>query len=300
MDQGVASDPAVREGDQPAPSIAVITGGASGIGRATALRLLGDGWSVVIADLNAATGATVLAEAAAAGHGDRVEFATCDVTDEEQVSAAVDTAVGRFGGLGCMINNAGVPGAFGAITEIAVEDWDYTLAVLLRGTFLGIKHAARALGAGGSIVNVASVAGLSGGAGPQAYSAAKAGVISLTKTTAVELAQRRIRVNAVAPGPVLTPLLGKQGRDQETLDLLRQAQPWPRPGRAEDIADAIGFLAGPHSAFITGETITVDGGQTAAGPDEAMKRLSDPRARNLAGVSRGSTGRSGTIRRTTA
>lgn len=292
--------------DSPAPpsepAVAVITGGASGIGRATTQRLLGDGWSVVIADLNAHTGEAVMAEAAQAGHGDRVAFATCDVTNEEQVTGAIHTAVTRFGRLDCMVNNAGVPGAFGAITEIDVEDWDYTLAVLLRGTFLGIKHAARVFssqGTGGSIVNLASVAGLSGGAGPQAYSAAKAGVISLTKTTAVELAQLRIRVNAVAPGPVLTPILGKEGRDEQVLALLREAQPWPRAGRAEDIADAIHFLAGPHSGFITGETITVDGGQTAAGPDEAMKRLSDPRARNLVGVSRGSTGVPGTIRNTT-
>jgi NAD(P)-dependent dehydrogenase (short-subunit alcohol dehydrogenase family) len=283
----------------PVPEVAVVTGGASGIGRATVRLLLSGGWSVVVADLNVAGGEAVLAEAGSAGADGRAAFVPCDVTREEQVAAAVGVAVDRFGGLGCMVNNAGVPGAFGAITETEVEDWDYTLAVLLRGTFLGIKHAARAFAAqrtGGSIVNVASVAGLSGGAGPQAYSAAKAGVISLTQTTAVELAEQQVRVNAVAPGPVFTPILGKDGRDEHTLDLLSRAQPWPRAGRAEDVAATIGFLAGPAAGFITGTTITVDGGQTAAGPDEAMKRLSDPRSRRLAGVSRGSTGQPGTMR----
>lgn len=281
------------------PRVAVVTGGGSGIGRATALRLLADGWSVLIGDLNASSAAGTLAAAAAAGH-ERVAFAACDVTDSEQVHALVSQAVERFDGLGAMVNNAGIPGAFGAVTEIDVADWDYTFAVLVRGVFLGIKHAAAAFAAaghGGSIVNTASVAGLSGGVGPQAYSACKAAVINLTQTTAVELAAARVRVNAVAPGPVLTPILGDTASRLERAEkLLLSTQPWPEVGLPEDIAAGIAFLAGPDARFITGHTLVIDGGQTAAGPLEAMRRLADPIARGIAGLSKGSTGQEGSVR----
>src|SRR3954447_20025298 len=163
-----------------APRVAVVTGGCSGIGRATVLRLLDDGWSVVVGDLG---------EAPAESEHERLQVVMCDVTVPEQVEALVAAAGERFGGLDAMVNNAGSPGAFGRITDIAVEDWDRTFAVLVRGVFLGTRYAARAFAAaghGGAIVNVASVAGLSGGVGPQAYSASKAAVINLTQTTAVE------------------------------------------------------------------------------------------------------------------
>ncbi|WP_026910489.1 SDR family NAD(P)-dependent oxidoreductase [Patulibacter minatonensis] len=283
----------------PAPT-AVVTGGASGIGLATTTRLLDDGWSVVVGDLNAEAGARALDAAADAGRADRLAVVPCDVTEESDVEALVATAVERFGGLTCMVNNAGVPGAFGAVEETEVDDWDYTFAVLVRGVFLGTKHAVRAFGTtgGGAIVNVASIAGLSGGGGPVAYSAAKAAVISITKSTAVELAPRRVRVNAVAPGPVLTPILGDgEARLARAAETLRTTQPWPDPGMPEDVAAAIAFLAGPDARFISGDTLIVDGGQTASGPAEAMNRLADPRARGIAGVSRGSTGQAGELRR---
>lgn len=283
------------------PRVAVVTGGGSGIGRATALRLLADGWSVLIGDLNADAASATLAAAASAGH-ERIAFAACDVTDSDQVQALVARAVEEFGGLGVMVNNAGIPGAFGAVTEIEVADWDFTFAVMVRGVFLGIKHAAAtfaAAGHGGSIVNTASVAGLSGGVGPQAYSACKAAVINLTQTTAIELAARRIRVNAVAPGPVLTPILGDTpSRLERAEKMLLDTQPWPEVGLPEDVAAGIAFLAGPDARFITGHTLVIDGGQTAAGPLEAMRRLADPIGHGIAGLSKGSTGQEGSVRRT--
>src|SRR3712207_1439393 len=151
---------------------ALVTGGASGIGRATVARLRAEGWKVVLADLNAENG-----ERAATELGAGVRFVRADVSEEADVAGAVRTCVAEFGRIDCVVNNAGVGGAFGELTNIAVADWDYTFAVLVRSVFLGIKHGARAMraaGRGGSIVNTASVAAFSGGAGPQAYSAAKA------------------------------------------------------------------------------------------------------------------------------
>jgi NAD(P)-dependent dehydrogenase (short-subunit alcohol dehydrogenase family) len=156
----------------------LVTGGASGIGRATVERLLADGWSVVAADLNAAGGARLMDEL---GAGGRLAFVQGDVSSEDDVAAAVDTAVTQFGGLQGLVNNAGIGGAFGPVTEIEVADWDATFAVLVRGVFLGIKHAARVMRrqGSGSIVNVASVAGRFGDVGPQPYSIAKASVIHM-------------------------------------------------------------------------------------------------------------------------
>src|SRR5687768_9313109 len=157
--------------------VAVITGGASGMGKATVLRFVEEGARVVVADLNEANGKELLNEVSGRGQGDALRFVVTDVANERDVEAMIRTAVDDFGRLDILFNNAGVGGAFGPITETSVEDWDYTFAVLLRGVFLGIKHGARAMkaqGEGGAIISTASVAGLSGGAGPQAYSAAKA------------------------------------------------------------------------------------------------------------------------------
>jgi NAD(P)-dependent dehydrogenase (short-subunit alcohol dehydrogenase family) len=175
-----------------------------------------------------------------------------------------------------------------------VEDWDYSFAVLVRSVFLGIKHAARLMQVQerpGSIVNTASIAGLGGGAGPQAYSAAKAAVLNLTKTTAVELAPHRIRVNAVNPGAVKTPIVA--GAPIETLP--GAAQPWPDLGQPEQIASVIHFLAGDEAGFITGESITVDGGTIAAGP--RLRSLTDAGSKGLVGVNRGTTGQQAVVRR---
>lgn len=269
---------------------AVVTGGASGIGLATVTRLVADGWRVVLADYNAATG-----EAAAAGFGDDVRFVRTDVAREADVEAAVGACVEAFGHVDCVVNNAGVGGAFGRLTDIEVDDWDYTFAVLVRGVFLGIKHGARAMrGRGGSIVNLGSIAGLAAGAGPQAYSAAKAAVINLGRTAATELGPERIRVNTVCPGLIVTPLVGDGAGAAE---VMAGAQPWPDLGRPEDVAEVIAFLAGDASRFVTGEAITVDGGLTAAGPRMQEAYGGDPGKRGLVGVNRGTTGEGATVRR---
>ncbi len=274
--------------------VALVTGGASGIGRATVQRLLADGWSVLVADLNAAAGEQLVAELDSAP----VRFVVCDVGREDDVARAVSAAVDAFGSLGCVVNNAGVGGAFGKLTEIEVEDWDYTFAVLVRSVFLGIKHGARAMqqhGSGGSIVNTASIAGFSGGAGPQAYSAAKAAVINLGRVAAAELAADHIRVNTVCPGAIATPLLGTPGR--EAREALQQAQPWPEAGRPEDVAEVIAFLAGDAARFVTGEEVTVDSGMRAAGPRMQAAYGGDPGARGLVGVNHGTTGRESVVRK---
>lgn len=271
---------------------ALVTGGASGIGRATVARLRAEGWEVVLADLNAENGQKVAVE-----HGAR--FVCADVSAEPDVAGAVAACVEAHGRLDCVVNNAGVGGAFGALTEIEVADWDYTFAALVRSVFLGIKHGARAMqaaGRGGSIVNTASVAAFSGGAGPQAYSAAKAAVLNLGRVAAAELAADRIRVNTVCPGVIVTPLVGSDLAT--TRAVMAEAQPWPELGRPEDVAEVIAFLAGDLSRFVTGEEITVDGGLRAAGPRMHAAYGGEPRLRGLVGVNRGTTGEPPLVRRT--
>jgi len=274
--------------------VAVVTGGANGIGRATVLRFLAEGAAVVAADLNTETGAETVALAEAAGHGKRIRFVRTDVAEEADVRAAVDLATQAFGRLDCVFNNAGVAGAIGPITHVAVEDWDFTFAVLVRGVFLGMKHGARVLkarGEGGVILSTASVAGLSGGDGPQAYSAAKAAVVNLTRAVALELAPDRIRVNAICPGGINTPLLHR-GSPEAMAGLLDRAQPWPDHGRAEDIAAAAAYLASDDARFVTGSALVVDGGLTAAGGNLMRRQLGGETAvLQIVGVDQGSTGR---------
>jgi len=269
---------------------ALVTGGASGIGRATVARLIAGGWSVVAADYNAGAGEALLAEHPGAA------FVRADVTSEDDVAAAVENVVTTFGRLDCVVNNAGIGGAFGRVTELEAEDWDATFAVLVRGVFLGTKHAARVLqrqGEGGAIVNTASIAGHTGGMGPLAYSSAKAAVIHFTRVVAAELAPHRIRVNSVSPGVIRTPLSESGRRDLD--EAMRDVQPWPGIGTPEHVADAIAYLAGAE--FVTGQDIVVDGGLTAAGVRLGDAIGGDPSARGLVGINRGSTGVESTVRR---
>ena len=280
--------------------VAVITGGASGMGRATVLRFLHEGAKVVIADFNAATGEDTVAEAARAGFAESVRFIRTDVAREADIEAMLRCATDAFGRLDIVFNNAGVGGAIGPLTETTVADWDYTFDVLAKGVFLGIKHAARVMraqGEGGAIINTASIAGLSGDGGPMVYSAAKAAVISLSQSAAVELAADRIRVNAICPGFIVTPLA--QGANRQSAEAaFAKSQPWPDFGRGEHIAGAALFLASDDAQFVTGEALIVDGGLTAAGPELSKKfaRVS-ARTSKVSGVTKGSTGAPPELRR---
>ena len=279
-----------------AGKVAIVTGGASGMGRATVLRFLADGARVLVADLNEANGAETLAVARAAGHGENIAFVRTDVAREADVAAMVAAAVQRFGRLDIAYLNAGVGGAFGPIAETSVEDWDYTFAVLTRSVFLGMKHASQAMkrhGDGGVILVTASIAGMVGGGGSHAYSAAKAAVISLIENVAAELGPHRIRVLGIAPGVISTPLVHR-GRPEKFEKQFRH-QPWPDRGEPECIADVAAFLCSDGARFITGETIKVDGGLLAqcigiwgTGADNPFLRT--------AGVNRGTTGEAMVVR----
>jgi NAD(P)-dependent dehydrogenase (short-subunit alcohol dehydrogenase family) len=278
--------------------VAVITGGGNGIGRATVFRFLEEGARVVAADFNEASGAETIELAKKAGHGDRIAFARADVAEERDVAAAIELAKSRFGRLDCVFNNAGIAGVFGPITHLDVNEWDATFAVLVRGVMLGMKYGARVMkaqGQGGSFINTASVAGLNGGDGPQAYSAAKAAVINLTRAVAVELAPEHIRVNAICPGGINTPLLHR-GSPEPMEGVLAKLQPWPEAGKPEYIASVAAFLASDDARFVTGEAIVADGGLMAAGSG-AIRRLSQGQSAYAAtGMDQGSTGKEMTFR----
>jgi len=246
---------------------AVVTGGASGIGRATAIRLAEEGAEVWIGDVDEAGGR----EVAETSNG-RIRFQRCDVTRAEDIRALIEAA-DAAGGLDVLFNNAGAGGAREHIDEIAPDDWDRTQTLLLRSVALGIRYAAPLMAkrGGGAIVNTSSVSALGSGYAPIAYSTAKAGVLHLTKVAAAELAKDSIRVNAVVPGFITTNIfvsaLDLQGDKRAAANqviggIAAQAQPVKRAGRPEDIAAAVAYLASDDAAFVTGTHILVDGGLT--------------------------------------
>jgi len=245
--------------------VAVITGAASGIGRATAIRFAGEGAAVVIADMNREGGEAAVRDCKE--NGGSAVFQLADVSSEGDVKSAVARAVKEFGRLDVIYNNAGLGGAVGPLEKTSAENWDRTFSILLRAVFLGIKHAVpemRKTG-GGSIVSTASIAGIRGAAGLHAYCAAKAGVISLTRSAAIEFAKDKIRVNCICPGLIATPLTYNRipGGEQTATQLFAAFQPWPRAGRPEDIAAMALFLASDDSEFVSGQAMVVDGAVTS-------------------------------------
>ena len=247
--------------------VAIITGGASGIGAASARLFVEHGARVIVADLQTDLGSALARELSPS-----VVFQRTDVSNENDVRAAVSRAEAAFGRLDCMFNNAGFGGALGTVVETPVEEWDLTFHVLVRGVFLGMKHSAPLIRRqGGSIVSTASAAGFVGGYSPHAYAAAKAAVIQLTKSVALEMAEDRIRVNCICPGFIATPLaLNTVGKPQSAMDALKppmaRMQPIQRPGEPRDIAEMALFLASDRASFVTGQALVVDGGFTAGRP----------------------------------
>lgn len=273
--------------------VAVITGGAAGIGAATVRMFVAEGAKVVIGDLNADAAQDLVAELDEAGLGDRVRFQPVDVSDESQVADLMNLAETDFGGIDIVFNNAGIGGAIGPILELDVEHWDQTFAVMARGVFLGIKHGGRVMrdsGKGGSIINTASIAALSGCGGPLAYSATKAAVANITMNAAVELAHLNIRVNAVCPGIIFTDLMHR-GHAEEAEQTVKKIQPLQMRGEPEHIASMVRFLASDESAFVTGTTQVVDGGYLANGPLGIHPLPGVAKRPTYTGMNYGTTGR---------
>jgi len=245
--------------------VTVITGGASGIGEATVRRFVDEGALVVMGDIQDDAGERLAAEL-----GDAVSYQRCDVTVEAHVAALVDRAIDLHGQVDVMMNNAGILGARAPIDQLDLEEFKVTTDVLLNGTFLGLKHAARVMKPkeAGSIINLSSTAGVSGGFGPHAYCAAKHAIVGLTKNVAAELCRFGIRVNCIAPSGVVTPLAAHAYLDDhEAMDTLRErlAESSPlmgRPGLASDVANAAMFLASDQSGYTNGHCLAVDAGAT--------------------------------------
>jgi NAD(P)-dependent dehydrogenase (short-subunit alcohol dehydrogenase family) len=257
--------------------VAIITGGASGIGAASVRCFASEGARVVIADVQDERGAHLADDL----DGQAVYIHT-DVSQESDVEQLIARTVKQFGRLDCMFNNAGIPGPDCPVAETSMDEYDQTMNVLLRGVFLGIKYAAPVLAEqkSGSIISTASVAGLRTGSGGHIYSAAKAAVIHLTRSVAMELGEQGVRVNCICPGGIATPIFGKAvGLSQDDADktvramqfMLSAAQPIQRAGLPEDIAQAALWLASDDASFVTGHALVVDGG-LIGGPQWSRRR----------------------------
>ena len=273
--------------------IAVITGAASGIGRATVERFVAEGAKVLACDIADEPGRSL-----EGAHQGFVRYQRCDVTQEDDIAVAMEIASQTFGGIDILFNNAGAGGSPDPIETLTGATWDYSQNLLLRSVALGMRYALPFMKArgGGVIVNTASIAGLQAGAGPAAYSTAKAGVIHLTKVAAAEFAKYDVRVNAICPGLILTNIFTASTEIPDPMKAairasMRQtapaAQPVRKAGEADDIAQTALYLASPMSAFVTGTYVLVDGGMHVGprhswDPEEQARRLQMMEARRSA------------------
>jgi NAD(P)-dependent dehydrogenase (short-subunit alcohol dehydrogenase family) len=267
--------------DELSGKVAIVTGGASGIGLASVETFRRHGARVVIADIDAERGAAV-----AAGLGPDVAFVATDVADSDRMRQLIAATVERFGGLDIMFNNAGIPAAMRAdFLDDDLADFRRIMDVDLLGVMLGTQHAARYMAehGGGSVVNTTSIGGIRAGCGEMAYRAAKAGVIHFSKCAAIDLARYGIRVNCIAPGAIPTPILAtttahlsdSEAATRRLREVMSSIRPLRREGRPDDIAEAALYFAGDRSAYVTGTVLPVDGGIVAGHNNNAMAEIEE-------------------------
>ena len=244
--------------------VALVTGAGSGIGRASALAFVREGARVVVVDVNAGGGEGTMDLIEEAGG--QAAFVKADVSIATDVAAMVEQTVTTYGRLDCAFNNAGIGSTGVPLQDETEAEWDLVMSINLRGVWLCLKHEIPQMlkQGGGAIVNTASVAGLVGLRGSGSYVAAKHGVMGLTRTAALELAQNNIRVNAVCPGLIRTPLVGRgiarmPGREE----MLLAAEPVGRYGEPSEVAEAVVWLCSDAASFVTGHAMAVDGGWVA-------------------------------------
>lgn len=270
-------------GNELSARTAVVTGGASGLGAGIVERFLEEGANVVFGDVDTDRG-----QALADRHGERAVFVATDVAQTEQVTRLVDAAVERFGALHIMVNNAGVSGTMHrSLLDDDLGDFERVMAINVKAVMAGTRDAARhmAEGGGGSIVNLTSIGGIQAGGGVMTYRASKAAIIHFTKCAAIELAPHEIRVNCLAPGHIRTGIVASSahGMDAERVAKfeagiraqMRADRPLEREGTVDDVAEAVLFLAGDRSPYITGTVLPVDGGTAAGKPNPKKSKPAD-------------------------
>ena len=253
-------------GQELAGKVAIVTGGAGGLGRATVELFVEEGARVVIADVDTEGGKALATEL-----GPAVAFQRTDVVDADEIQRAVDFAVGELGGLHIMVNNAGIGGSHKRFLDDDFEDFERTMAVNIFGVLVGSQRAARHMveHGGGVITNITSIGGINAGPGVMAYRASKAAVIHLSRSIAIELARRGIRVNCIAPAHIPTAM--NATFDQEAI--VQAMQPLPRLGSPRDVAEAVLYLSSDRAAQVTGIVLPIDGGTTAGPPPRPMKEF---------------------------